>query len=391
MPAAIGADFSRAFYPRRNENAFVFEDGFRVGGRRPGRAVRVGAGLKGGPIASIHEGGGDPRIREPFPDAFRPVWKSRSGWLPNVRRGCALCGEVRLHWRDLAAHRRHLYLPGYAPARALESSGRRSYVRGRNFEGARVDRAACVEMQNPGGDGFDPSPPAGGNTGDGAEKYYLEPGKIVSRPIIIETGGVIAGGPRTPDCESLGDRAETPAWSPPRRLRNACRCPPQFVPGDLGGGRLCVLRRRGVFKSLLSCGYGRKTGGWPYSGRDNLRKPQARTDEIKTRCAPKLPGFFPALSWGRLSEAPVSSGCGGENGQRAEPVLRAFPDFFPAGRCAPLTGIFRGLRFRIFRRIPADPPAAERAASARGRRPRSPPRPRAAPAALSAELPPFRA
>lgn len=134
---------------------------------------------------------------------------------------------------------------------------------------------------------------------------------------------------------------------------------------------------------------GKWAGG--HSGRDNLRKPQARTDEIKTRCAPKLPGFFPALSWGRLSEAPVSSGCGGESGQRAEPVLRAFPDFFPAGRCAPLTGIFRGLRFRIFRRIPADPPAAERAASARGRRPRSPPRPRAAPAALSAELPPFRA
>lgn len=103
--------------------------------------------------------------------------------------------------------------------------------------------------------------------GAGAEKYYLEPGKIVSRPIIIETGGVIAGGPRTPDCESLGDRAETPAWSPPRRLRNACRCPPQFVPGDLGGGRLCVLRRRGVFKSLLSCGYGRKTGGRPFRPR----------------------------------------------------------------------------------------------------------------------------
>lgn len=265
-----GRDWRR-FFPRflsrRNENAFVFEDGFRVGGRRPGRAVRVGAGLKGGPIASIHEGGGDPRIREPFPDAFRPVWKSRSGWLPNVRRGCALCGEVRLHWRDLAAHRRHLYLPGYASARTLESSGRRSYVRGRNFEGARADRAACVEMQNPGGGGFDPSPPAGGNTGAGAEKYYLEPGKIVSRPIIIETGGVIAGGPRPPDCESLGDRAETPAWSPPRRLRNACRCPPQFVPGDLGGGRLCVLRRRGVFKSLLSCGYGRKTGGRPFRPR----------------------------------------------------------------------------------------------------------------------------
>lgn len=303
---------------------------------------------------------------------------------------------MRLHWRDLAAHRRHLYLPGYASARTLESSGRRSYVRGRNFEGARVDRAACVEMQNPGGGGFDPSPPAGGNTGGGgAEKYYLEPGKIVSRPIIIETGGVIAGGPRTPDCESLGDRAE-----PAAAFAKCLPMPAAVCPGRLGrraplrpaqAGRfqkpsLVRIRAengRAAIPAAIICGSRRR-------GRTKSRR-AARRICAPERCAPKLPGFFPALSWGRLSEAPVSSGCGGESGQRAEPVLRAFPDFFPAGRCAPLTGIFRGLRFRIFRRIPADPPAAERAASARGRRPRSPPRPRAAPAALSAELPPFRA
>ena len=151
-----------------------------------------------------------------------------------------------------------------------------------------------------------------------------------------------------------------------------------FSRADTGG-----KRAGGHIPAAIICGSRRR-------GRTKSRR-AARRICAPECCAPKLPGFFPVLSWGRLSEAPVSSGCGGESGQRAEPVLRAFPDFFPAGRCAPLTGIFRGLRFRIFRRIPADPPAAERAASARGRRPRSPPRPRAAPAALSAELPPFRA
>lgn len=231
--------------------------------------------------------------------------------------------------------------------------------------------------------------------GGGAEKYYLEPGKIVSRPIIIETGGVIAGGPRTPDCESLGDRAE-----PAAAFAKCLPMPAAVCPGRLGrraplrpaqAGRfqkpsLVRIRAengRAAIPAAIICGSRRR-------GRTKSRR-AARRICAPERCAPKLPGFFPALSWGRLSEAPVSSGCGGESGQRAEPVLRAFPDFFPAGRCAPLTGIFRGLRFRIFRRIPADPPAAERAASARGRRPRSPPRPRAAPAALSAELPPFRA
>ena len=62
----------------------------------------------------------------------------------------------------------------------------------------------------------------------------------------------------------------------------------EFVPGSLRGGHLYVLRKRGVFKNLLSREYDRKNGKDTIPDKPILRElklSQAQIDEIETRFA----------------------------------------------------------------------------------------------------------
>ena len=66
----------------------------------------------------------------------------------------------------------------------------------------------------------------------------------------------------------------------------------QFVAGDLRGGHLYVLRKRGVFKNLVSREYGRKDGKPVVPDAPivrDLKLSQAQVDEIETRFASLAP------------------------------------------------------------------------------------------------------
>ena len=333
--------------------------------------------LKRVPIISKPDGGGNPRIRGPFPILSTPFEESGAvsfKTLAGEARFVKKCGCKDMIWPqsgdscDLLSVDEKL-AGMEAIARELENSEATVAFgcQGRGFEDARtcaefVEKLASKYKINA---AIISRPPDDGKTEADLEKYYLGLEKIVSRPIIIQTGGgVMYKGP-APSVDLLlklarhnpkvfgyikeesGDSnsrmarelAAKPlihtvfsAWGSYQWLYQSRRIGSegviterpayadllariwelmengdprgeldtafakyllmlnisQFVPDDLRGGHLYVLRKRGVFKNLISREYEKKDGKLSIPNAPivrDLKLTQEQIDEIETRFA----------------------------------------------------------------------------------------------------------
>lgn len=265
-----GRDWRRffpRFLPRRNENAFVFEDGFRVGGRRPGRAVRVGAGLKGGGrLPPFTKGEGIRESGNRFPMLSAPFGNLGAVGFQMFAEGARFvekCGCIGVIWPHTGGI--FISLGMRPPARSKVPGGVQMSGAGILKARASIERpaskckirAAAVLI---------PLPRLAEIRGR-SRKILSRTRKNRIAPDNYRDRRRHRRGPAYAGLRKPGRSGGDPRVEPAAAFAKCLPMPAAVCPGRLG--RRAPLRpaQAGVFKSLLSCGYGRKTGGRPFRPR----------------------------------------------------------------------------------------------------------------------------